>query len=385
MKQLLLIGGGHSHVIFLKQWTKKPLRDLQVILISNVVYTPYSGMLPGHVAGFYSYDETHIDLPRLCEWAGVEFRLGEAVGLDLAQKEVLIKPVDAPKIAPDWEPETIAFDLLSLDIGSTPAENDVQGAAQYGVPIKPVPKFLAQWEGILDQIRGDRGRDWQLAIVGGGAGGVELAFNLQARVKAAGAGCCGFHLIHRGERLMGGHHPWVSQRVTQLLEARGVQLYLGERVGEVTGDELRCDSGLRIPYDFVFWVTQASAPSWLGAGGLATDGAGFLLVGDTLQSVSHPFVFGAGDIATMVNHPRPKAGVLAVRQGRPLFENVGRWVGERPLRPFCPQRRYLALLGTGDCCAIASWGPLGWHHPLLWRWKDYIDRQFMAQFVPDSP
>ncbi|WP_017304172.1 FAD-dependent oxidoreductase [Spirulina subsalsa] len=385
MKQLLLIGGGHSQVIFLKQWVKTPLPNLRVILISNVVYTPYSGMLPGHVAGFYRYDETHINLPRLCGWAGVEFRLGEAVGLDLAQKQVLVRSVHAPNIAPDGQAETLAFDCLSLDIGSTPAANQVRGAAQYGVPVKPVPQFLTRWEQILEQIQGDGGRDWQVAIVGGGAGGVELAFNLQGRVKAAGAGGCRFHLVHGGQRLMGGHNSWVSQRVTQLLGARQVQLHLGERVGEVTGDELRCDSGLRIAYDFVFWVTQASAPSWLRDGGLATDGAGFMLVGDTLQSVSHPFVFGAGDIATMVNYPRPKAGVLAVRQGRPLFENVGRWLGERPLKPFRPQRHYLALLGTGDYCAIASWGPLGWHHPLLWRWKDYIDRQFMAQFIPDSP
>ena len=114
--------------------------------------------------------------------------------------------------------------------------------------------------------------------------------------------------------------------------------------------------------------------------GLATDKRGFILVNDYLQSISHPFVFAAGDIATMVNHPRPKAGVFAVRQGKPLFQNLQRIVLGKPLKPYRPQRNYLSLIGTGDESAIASWGNFGLHCPLLWRWKDHIDRKFMAQF-----
>ncbi|MCA1995037.1 MAG: selenide, water dikinase SelD, partial [Coleofasciculus sp. S288] len=132
--------------------------------------------------------------------------------------------------------------------------------------------------------------------------------------------------------------------------------------------------------DYTFWVTQASAPSWLHDAGLKTDSKGFVLVNDTLQSLSHPYLFAAGDIATMVNHPRPKAGVFAVRQGKPLFENLRRILLSEPLKPYKPQKVYLSLIGTGDGEAIASWGLFGWQSPLLWRWKDYIDRKFMKRF-----
>jgi NADH dehydrogenase FAD-containing subunit len=138
--------------------------------------------------------------------------------------------------------------------------------------------------------------------------------------------------------------------------------------------------GSRWPYDELIWVTNASAPPWLKAAGLATDERGFVLVQDTLQSCSHHFVFAAGDIATMVNYQRPKAGVFAVRQGPPLFTNWQRLLQGQPLKPYHPQTNYLALIGTGDSAAIASWGMFGYRSQWLWRWKDRIDRQFMAQF-----
>jgi selenide,water dikinase len=114
---------------------------------------------------------------------------------------------------------------------------------------------------------------------------------------------------------------------------------------------------------------------------LAVDEAGFIQVDDQLRSCSHPQVFAAGDIASMVNHPRPKAGVFAVRQGKPLFRNLRRTVQGLPPIPFRPQRQYLSLIGTGDGLAIASRGRWGWESPLLWRWKDRIDRQFMQKFT----
>jgi selenide,water dikinase len=175
---------------------------------------------------------------------------------------------------------------------------------------------------------------------------------------------------------------WSAQRtVKQLLSKRGIQLHLGESVCKVEPGKVRCESGLTVECDRIFWVTQASAPQWLKAAGLATDEQGFILVNDTLQSLSHAYVFAAGDIATMVNHPRPKAGVFAVRQGKPLFENLRRFLLGKPLKPYIPQKQYLSLIGTGDGRAIATRGPFTLPpHRLLWQWKDWIDRRFMERF-----
>ncbi|MBD1809639.1 selenide, water dikinase SelD [Microcoleus sp. FACHB-SPT15] len=380
VKDLVLVGGGHSHAIALRMFAMNPLPGLRLTLITEASHTPYSGMLPGHVAGFYDFDECHIDLRRLTQFAQVQLYIDQAIGLDLENKKVLC--ANHPPVA---------FDLLSINIGSTPAHINVPGATEYAIPAKPVPQFLSQWNQLIEDVTKNSQKPICLGIVGGGAGGVELALTMQHRLhqilqdtqlpsENPKAIPLQIHLFHRHTELMLGHSRWVRQRLLDILISRGIQVHLQEPVSEVLPGKIRCESGLVVECDYTFWVTQASAPDWIGESGLKTDSAGFVLVDDTLRSLSHPDIFAVGDIATMVNHPRPKAGVFAVRQGKPLFENLQRILLEKPLKPYKPQKLYLGLIGTGDRSAIASWGRFGWQSPLLWRWKDHIDHKFMHRF-----
>jgi NADH dehydrogenase FAD-containing subunit len=429
VKDLVLIGGGHSHAIVLKMFGMKPLPSVRLTLISDVLYAPYSGMLPGHVAGFYDYDECHIDLRSLAEFAGCQILVDRAIAIDF-NKNLVICQTLAP----------VNFDVLSVDIGSTPATLSVPGAVEYAIPAKPVPEFLASWNQLISARQNHPEKPLRIAIVGGGAGGVELALNMQSRLtKEEGFGsgffngCNGWilkqrgkfkqekgleiNLFHSGGELMPGHNKRVRRRLKEILINRGVKLHLMEKVSavqnqkmmEIASDsqcpmpdsqcpmpnarcpmphapcpmpnaQIYCESGLKIECDRIFWVTQASAAHWIGESGLAIDSNGFMQVNDCLQSVSHPNVFGAGDIATMVNYPRPKAGVFAVRQGKPLWENLQQFLLDKPLKPFAPQEKYLALIGTGNKRAIASRGSWMWESALLWYWKDWIDRQFMQKF-----
>lgn len=382
---LVLIGGGHSHAIALKLWGMNPLPGVRLTLISDTSYTPYSGMLPGYVAGFYRFEETHIDLRRLARFAQAQFYLDRAVGLDLEKNQVIC--ASRPPAS---------FDYLSLDIGSTPQIASVPGAREWAIAVKPVPQFLKAWNQLQEAVRQNPRGSLALSIVGGGAGGVELALNVQSRLqqilRQAGqpADRLRVHLFHRGRTLLPGHNAWVSRRLQAILEERGIQLHLGEEVQEILpreggGCEAVCQSGLRVECAWIFWVTQAAAPEWIRASGLATESRGFVLVDNALQSISHPQVFAAGDIATLIHSPPPKAGVFAVRQGKPLFENLRRAILGKPLKPYYPQKTYLSLIGTGEGSAIASWSGLGWESPLLWRWKDHIDRQFMSRFRDLSP
>ncbi|WP_446352242.1 selenide, water dikinase SelD [Coleofasciculus sp. A1-SPW-01] len=371
-KDLVLIGGGHSHAIALRMLGMNSLPGVRLTLITNVSHTPYSGMLPGHVAGFYTFDECHIDLRRLAQFAGAQLYIDKAVGLDLNSNKVIC--ANRPPVA---------FDVLSIDIGSTPAKESVSGVAKYAIPAKPVPQFLKRWNRIIETLAQHPKQSLSLGIVGGGAGGVELAMTMQRRinhVETRHGTSVKIHLFHRGNQLLPGHNSWARRYVQKLLRKRGIQVHLGETVSQILSDKICCESGLVVDCDYSFWVTQASAPSWIAESGLHTTSKGFISVGDTLQSLSHPHIFAAGDIATMVNHLRPKAGVFAVRQGKPLVENLRRFVQGKALHPYKPQRRYLSLIGTGDGSAIASWGSFGWHSRLLWRWKDHIDRKFMWQF-----
>jgi selenide,water dikinase len=373
VKDLVLVGGGHTHAIALQMYAMNPLPGLRVTLITDTSHTPYSGMLPGHVAGYYDFDECHIDLRRLARASSAQLYIDRAIGLDLQTNKVLC--ANHPPVA---------FDILSIDIGSTPAQVNVPGAVEYAVPAKPVPLFLKNWNQIVAEFAQNPQQPLHLGIVGGGAGGVELALTMQRHLHQIQlnnqTSNVKIHLFHRGAQLMPNHNRWVRQHLHNLLIKRGIQVHLEETVGEILPDKICCESGLTVECDRTFWVTNASAPSWINESGLKTDSEGFILVSDTLQSLSHPHVFAAGDIATMVNHPRPKAGVFAVRQGKPLLENLRRIVLGKPLQPYKPQQLFLGLIGTGDGEAIASWGLFCWQSPLLWYWKDYIDRKFMKRF-----
>ncbi|MCI0745175.1 MAG: selenide, water dikinase SelD [Verrucomicrobia subdivision 3 bacterium] len=371
-KEVVLLGGGHSHVAVLKMFGMDPVPGARVTLICKDVMTPYSGMLPGLIAGHYSFDEAHIDLRKLCRFAGAQFYRAEAAGLDLENRLVLLK--DRPPVR---------FDLLSINTGSTPRSHDVPGAAKYTIPVKPVERFLAKLPEIINQAQSARGRTCRIAVVGGGAGGVELALSVQfhlSSVRREDASSREFHLVTDTDVILPTHNRRVQSKYARILRERGVRVHLRHAVVRVEPGLLHREPGEPVPFDIAFWVTSAAAPPWFAQAGLKADAGGFIAVNDCLQSLSHPFVFAAGDVAAVLNHPRPKSGVFAVRQGRPLADNVRRALTGQPLQSFSPQRQFLSLISTGNKYAVASRGPFAFEGEWVWRWKDWIDRRWMRKY-----
>ncbi|TVQ12703.1 MAG: selenide, water dikinase SelD [Leptolyngbya sp. DLM2.Bin27] len=378
---VVLVGGGHTHALVLRRWGMAPIPGVRLTLITDLVDTPYSGMLPSYVAGRYSFDEAHIDLRPLARFAQCRLVVDRAVGVDPTRQRVQCAHHPA-----------IAYDVLSIDTGSTPATVAVPGAAEYAIAAKPVPALLRQWDILLAEVERHPQRPLTLAVVGGGVGGVELTIGLHERLIKLLADLgqpssnLTLHLFHRGRELAAERNHWTRRRLETVIRARGIQLHLNDAVEAISRDEatgqrlVRGASGVQVGCDRVFWVTSASAPDWLPDSGLSLTDQGFIALGDTLQTLSHPNVFAAGDVATMVHHPRPKAGVFAVRQGPPLTENLRRYVQGQPLKPFRPQKQFLTLIETGDGRAIASRGPFALETALAHRWKDRIDRKFMARF-----
>ncbi|WP_242024610.1 selenide, water dikinase SelD [Trichocoleus sp. FACHB-591] len=382
VKDLVLVGGGHSHALALRMLGMQPLSGVRITLLTEASDTPYSGMLPGHIAGFYGHDECHIDLRPLAQFAQAQLYLDRVVGLDLPNKRVICA-----------HRPPVAFDVVSIDIGSTPTIPDIARAVESSIPVKPIRRFLEHWDQLIEQVSENPEQPICIGIIGGGAGGVELSLAVQRhlhkvlRRSQQATENLTLHLFQRGTVLMPGYSRWVGDRFHKILTQRGIHLHLGETVVEVQAHQVKCESGLTVACDHTFWVTQAAAPNWVKASSLATDAQGFIGVDENLRSLSHPFVFAAGDIATVKNHPRPKAGVFAVRQGKPLFENLRRTLLGHPLKPYIPQKRYLSLIGTSEDSdsnqhnrAIASWGSLGYEAPWLWQLKDAIDRRFMERF-----
>jgi len=379
VKDLVLVGGGHSQIKVLKTFGMKPVPGVRLTLICKDVMTPYSGMLPGLIAGHYGFEETHIDLGRLARFAGARFYNDAAVGLDLASRKVLC--LGRPPVA---------YDLISINIGSTPVTTSVPGAAENVVPVKPIDRFVAHWEKLRERVL-DRGRPTRIGVVGGGAGGVEMLLAIQYRLRQllAAGGRDGlsveYHLLTDAEEILPTHNPRVRRKFQRVLQERGVKVYTGHRVIAVDPGLIRCEKGFQLELDEILWVTWAGAAGWVSETGLDVDGKGFVRVNDFLQSTSHPDVFAAGDIASMVEHPRPKAGVFAVRQGPALAANLRRALLGRPLKPHRPQKKFLSLVSTGDRYAIASRSNWSLEGKAIWRWKDWIDRRFMAIYsdLPD--
>lgn len=378
---LVLVGGGHSHLAVLRRFAMAPMRGVRLTLVARELHTPYSGMLPGLLAGHYQFDDAHVDLGPLAAAAGARLIHAPLTGLD-AEQQLLHLPDRPP----------LHFDALSLNTGAEPSLQGVAGDVEALLRVKPISRLLPRFESLLARLGRDSGPH-HLAVVGGGAGGVELVLALARRLRKEGAGdTVSLHLLTAAARLLPGHSVRVARRLQDALADVGVQVHFNARVSAVTTDGLQTEAGTRLHVDEVLWATGAAAPAWLRRSGLELDDDGFVAVGPTLQSRSHPAVFAAGDVAALSHAARPKSGVFAVRAGPVLADNLRAWIGGGSLRPFRPQRRALYLISTGDRRAVVA--RPGW--PVLagnwvWRWKDWIDRRFMAQYqriepmVPDTP
>ncbi|HTQ33055.1 MAG TPA: selenide, water dikinase SelD [Stellaceae bacterium] len=366
-QDLVLVGGGHAHVHVLKSFGMRPVPGVRVTLITRDVETPYSGKLPGYVAGYYDFDECHIDLVRLARFAGARLIHDEAIGLDRARGEVLC--AGHPPIR---------YDIVSLDIGITPRRDAIPGAAEHTVPVKPIDRFAERWERLL--ARAEAMGRLRLAVVGGGAGGVELALAAHHRLAALLAGPPEMTLVTR-DALLPSHNPRVRAKFARVFAERGIRAISGNPVTRVEPGALVLEDGVAIPFDEALWVTEAAAAPWLAATGLALDAGGFIETDAFLRSPSDPAVFAVGDVATMRGHPRPKSGVYAVRAGPKLAENLRRALAGRAMRRAVPQHRALALIGTGDGRAVASRGIFAAEGAWLWHLKQRIDRRWMRGYT----
>jgi selenide,water dikinase len=353
---IVLLGAGHAHVEVLRRFAMRPEPGVRLTLIGREPETPYTGMLPGLIRGDYAFDEAHIDLAPLAAWAGARLILAEATDIDLAARRVTVAGRPA-----------VPFDLLSIDVGGEPAM-----PAGAGVPVKPIGQFLAR----LSALEADLQPGVRIAVVGGGAGGTELALALARRY---GERVRIVLVCEEAEPLATAPSYARSGARTALVNA-SVELACGVRAGAWANGRLALSDGSFLEVATTLWATGVVGPPFLAASGLACDEAGCVRADDALQSVSHGFVFAAGDCAAIEGNPRPKAGVWAVRAGRPLADNLRRAARGRALRRWRPQSQALVILGLGDGRALAWRNGVAVAGRPVWLWKDWIDRRWMRMY-----
>ncbi|NOQ14842.1 MAG: hypothetical protein GQ583_10265, partial [Methyloprofundus sp.] len=364
-KDLVLVGGGHSHALVLRKWAMNPLPGVRITLISPQTMTPYSGMLPGLIAGHYSFAQTHIDLVKLSLWANIRFIQDSVTAIDVETNTIELKNRPA-----------IEFDIVSIDIGSTPNQQ-IEGSAEFTTPVKPISEFYQRWNLIQEQAQQNKIKS--LAVVGGGAGSVEVIMAIAYKLQHNNSSIQ-YHLVTAAEDILPSYNRSVINRVKQQLNNYHINIHASARVKKLSQGIIHCQNTDPVLADEIIWCTQASGSTWLQQSKLECDDLGFMKVRQTLQSLHYDHVFAAGDIANMVANPRPKAGVYAVRQAQTLFHNLRAVLLNQALVEYKPQSGFLSLLALGEKQATGSKSLLSFSGDWVWRWKDSIDVKFMNQF-----
>lgn len=375
-RDLVLIGGGHAHALVLKRWGMKPLAGARLTLIDPSPVTAYTGMLPGYVAGHYAREALEIDLVRLARHAGARLVLDRACGID----------ADAGLIQLEGR-EPVHFDVASLDIGVRGALPDVEGAAEYATPAKPLDRFADRWDAFLARLKA-RDAKPRVAVIGAGAGGTELALACAHRLSQSNPNGFEVSLVEARDDILTDLSRSARRAVESALHAAGVRVHKGLGLQRVDAHAVTLADGTSVESEFTIAAAGAAPWDWPRTSSLALED-GYVKVGRTLQSISSRAVFAAGDCAHLTHAPRPKAGVYAVRAAPVLFDNLRKALqGEEPSKSFNPQGDYLKLLSTGSKTAVGTkWG-VSLTGEAVWSLKDRIDQAFMdklSDFKPMEP
>jgi selenide,water dikinase len=369
-RDLVLVGGGHAHVQVIRRFAMAPVPDVRLTVVLDRPEAVYSGMVPGFVAGDYEAADLTIDVVPLARRAGARVVLAAAEGVDPKAKEIRVAGRPA-----------LPYDVASLDVGSTVRGLELPGVREHALATRPIHAFVERLDAAVAAACARRGAEpLRVVVVGGGAAGVEVAFTLEARLRAQGMPA-DFTLAAAWPTLLPGAGHRFVRAIEREAGRRGIRLRLGVEVAGIEPDRVRVEDAADESADLVVWATGAAPHPWLDEVHVPKDAGGSLRVRETFQCVGFDDLFAAGDCAAPDAHPWvPKAGVYAVRAGPVLDANLRARLAGGRLRRYRPQRDFLALLNLGDGRALGGkWG-LAAGGGAVWRLKDAIDRRFMARF-----
>ena len=357
---LVLIGGGHSHLSVLMKLSKRPINGNRITLITNEIDTPYSGMIPGYIEGIYSWRDSHIDLYRLCLKLNVRFIHAEVERVSAYEKEIYFK--DRPKIK---------FDVLSINTGIQSNNREIKGAAKYCLPVKPISKLTNNF---LNKITNFK----SIAFIGGGAGSVELALAIKKRflninqdIKIT---------IITGKRGLLSTFPQKTKLTSlKTLEKFKIDIIEYKRVLEVKPKQIILSDKSMLKIDKAILSTNSMTPKWLAKSDILLTKDNYILVNKSFQT-NYKYVFASGDVIDFNNQNLKKAGVFAVRSGKPLAINIRKFILGKKLVEYKFNKNYLALIGTSKRSAIATKYNLTFNSRFFFYLKKYIDQNFIKKF-----
>ena len=368
--RVVLVGGGHSHCIFLKRWAmRREKPPSEIILINPEAFTPYTGMLPGLISGYYKKEEVYIDLGKLCNSSGARFLRGQVESINLVKKTLTIQ----------GRPE-LFFDLISIDVGITSKPSDFSSTSKSVVSAKPLDQLYSSWNNFI--LKSTQLKKRKINIIGGGLGGVELAFSAYERLEKEKIPY-DITILDRGP-ILKNESRGLKSRLKKLMQKNSFKIIESTNIVRIEDAGIEISDGSLIESDFTILASGAYPYPWIKQSGIPCIN-GFIIVDKFLRSPKFPFLYAAGDCAHLQETPRPKAGVFAVRAGPYLFHNILAKIEKKALKKFNPQRNHLKLISIGRRRAISAGRGFHLSGSLIWKLKDLIDRNFMDSFFRLRP
>ena len=360
-KHVVLLGAGHTHALVLRRVSEVARKNnSKVTLISGDDMVPYSGMLPGVVAGIYKKRSIMINAGQLADECGVEFIQENAASIDLDLRKIMLE-----------SGATVLYDHLSINVGGD-CTGVVSEEGGNIMPIKPVTPFL-DW---LDKWK--KIKTATCAVIGGGVAGVEIALAVDARLRKRGR-IGGVYVVGRNKDLIP-QMPRLAKVLRKKLIKMGISTIQGLSAKTAMPGCLKLSDGSEHIADYVITCTGVRTWAGLASSGLKVDGRGCVVVNRWLQSVSHPDVFACGDCASWYERKLPKSGVFAVRQAATMEKNLAACITGSSLRPWETSKNFLQIVNLGNRQAIAYDGGMVLKGRLVWLWKDSLDQKFMKKF-----
>ncbi len=357
---LVLIGGGHSHIMLIMELSKKPIRGNRITLISNEIDTPYSGMTPGYIEGIYTWRETHIDLYKLCFKLDIRFIHSEVLEISAINKEIILK--NRPKIK---------FDVLSINTGIKSNHKTIKGAFKYCVPVKPISKLSNNF---LTETK----KNNNIAFIGGGAASVELALGLKKRFKNKKSNL-NISIITGKNGLLSSFPPKTRNIAKQTLQKTQINVIEKVEVIEVQKDKLLLSNKTKLKIDKAILSTNAMPPEWIKKSDIILNKNNFIVVNDKFQT-NYNYVFAAGDVVDFNNQNLSKSGVYAVKSGKPLAKSIRGFIQKKEAVPYKFNKNYLSIIGLSNGLAIATKYNFTFTSRFCFLLKKFIDQKFVKKF-----
>jgi len=367
-RRVLFVGAGRAQLYALARIGDYLELGTEVTVVSPEPDLLCAGMSPKLVSGQAEPAEIAIPARRIVESHGGRFVSDKVTSIDPDSHVVHTRTG-----------EEIPYDIASFATGSQVAPRGIEGAREHSIPVSPLTNLARLHEEVSERLRA--GEKTRVYVIGGGVSGVEVTCHLLALARGFEApnllrlaiAEAKSHILHTFPRRFG-------RFLYQYLIDSGVRISNSAQVAEIAADSVRATKGKAQETDLTVLATGPGFGGMYRRAGFAADVTGALVVNSSLESVSHPGVFAAGDCARLRGHKLVKLGVYAAREGPVLHRNLLARLRRSALESYHPQRTVTVIVNLGDGRGALAKGRFVLRGRLALALKELIDRRFVALY-----